>query len=89
MKPSDFEQAKYLETEMIKLKTLLDRLKTRKDIDKKIVFEGFTNGFGEEIPQFEFDINHSYGFFREDLMDIVEKTYARVQEQFEKYVKGE
>lgn len=76
MNKREFEQAKYLEREMEKLKTLKKFL-TQKDVEKKII-AGQT---------FVLDIEHSYGFFKEDLIDLVEETYNRVKAEFEKYVK--
>lgn len=84
MKKSDFEMAKYLEEEMKKLNSLKESLMLRDDFDKKIIINGQHND-GSTL-EFEFDLEHSYGFFLEDLTYLVEQTYIRVEKEFKKYV---
>ncbi len=85
MKPSDFEQAKYLEVEIKKIKDLRECLMLRPDIDKKIIIKGQKHD-GSTLA-LEFDIENSYGFFKDDLINLVEETYNRIKKEFEKYVK--
>lgn len=89
MTKADFRQAKYLENEINKLTELKEALEKRKtDFEKKIIITHDNTNKNFENYRVEFDINNSYGFFREDLLDVVCKTLNRVEEEFEKYVRG-